>query len=52
VSDQPYLETRPAGNHLEVALKQPRKSAKKSTTTKRTTTRPAKTATKKVAKKD
>jgi uncharacterized protein (TIGR00288 family) len=52
VSDQPYLETRPAGNHLEVALKQPRKSAKKSTTTKRTTKRPAKTATKKVAKKD
>jgi uncharacterized protein (TIGR00288 family) len=54
VSDQPYLETRPAGNHLEVALKQQRKSAKKATatTTKRAPKRPAKATTKKVAKKD
>ncbi|HEX6149292.1 NYN domain-containing protein [Nocardioides sp.] len=50
VSDQPYLETRPAGTHLEVALKQTRKATKKATvtTTKRATKRPAK----KVAKKD
>jgi uncharacterized protein (TIGR00288 family) len=48
VSDQPYLETRPAGNHLEVALKQTRGVAKKATTRKRTTKRPAKA----VAKKD
>ncbi len=31
VADQPYLETRPAGNHLEVALKQTRKPAAKRT---------------------
>ncbi len=50
VSDQPYLETRPAGNHLEVALKQTRNIAKKATATtrKRTAKRPAKA----VAKKD
>ena len=50
VNDQPYLETRPAGNHLEVALKQTRKTAKKTaaTTAKRTSKRPAKA----VAKKD
>ena len=50
VNDQPFLETRPAGNHLGVALKQTRKAAKKSTvtTTKRTAKRPAKA----VAKKD
>ena len=51
VSDQPYLETRPAGNHLEVALKQTRNVTKKAPTTptrKRTAKRPAKA----VAKKD
>ena len=49
VSDQPYLETRPAGNHLEVALKQTRSVAKKATATtrKRTTKRPAKAVSKK-----
>ncbi|MGH3348223.1 MAG: NYN domain-containing protein [Nocardioides sp.] len=45
VSDQPYLDTRRAGTHLEVTLKQTRKAAKKSTPA---TKRPAK----KVAKKD
>lgn len=29
VADQPYLETRQAGNHLEVSLKQARRAAKK-----------------------
>ena len=38
VADQPYLKTRPAGNHLEVALKQTRKA-------------PAKRTAKKTAKK-
>ncbi len=50
VSDQPFLETRPAGNHLEVALKQTRKSSRKpaSAPAKKSAKRPAKA----VAKKD
>ncbi len=36
VADQPYLETRPSGNHLQVALKkQTRKAAAKKTSTRR-----------------
>ncbi len=41
VADQPYLETRPSGNHLQVALKQTRKTAAKKTTTPRKTTKKA-----------
>jgi Fe-S-cluster formation regulator IscX/YfhJ len=44
VTDQPYLETRPSGNHLEVALK---KQARKATAKKASTRRPAKKAAKK-----
>ncbi|MEJ7795130.1 MAG: NYN domain-containing protein [Nocardioides sp.] len=36
VADQPYLETRPSGSHLQVALKQTRKPAAKRTSTRKT----------------
>ena len=36
VADQPYLETRQGGRHLEVRLKQARRTTKKATTTKKT----------------
>jgi uncharacterized protein (TIGR00288 family) len=59
VTDQPYLETRHEGNHLGVALKQTRKTAKKQPAKKTTSTkstakkqaRPASTL-RAVAKKD
>lgn len=41
VADQPYLETRPSGNHLQVTLKQTRKTAAKKTTTRKTTKKTA-----------
>ncbi|MGZ5403106.1 MAG: NYN domain-containing protein, partial [Nocardioides sp.] len=35
VADQPYLETRPSGSHLQVTLKQPRKPAAKKSSPRR-----------------
>ena len=42
VADQPYLETRPAGTHLEVGLKQTRQQPRKKAATKATTRKTAK----------
>jgi uncharacterized protein (TIGR00288 family) len=39
VGDQPYLQTRPGGNHLQVALKHTRKSTRKAPAKKATTKR-------------
>jgi len=39
VADQPYLETRPSGNHLQVALKQPRQQPGKQAAAKKSATR-------------
>ena len=36
VADQPYLETRPAGNHLEVGLKQTRQQPRTKAAAKKT----------------
>ena len=45
VADLPYLETRPSGSHLQVALKQPRKpAAKKAAAKKGAARQPAKKA--------
>lgn len=49
VADQPYLQTRPAGNHLEVGLKQTRQQPREKAAAKKTTAR--KTTKKAAAKK-
>jgi len=41
VADQPYLETRPAGNHLEVGLKQTRQQPRKKAAATKTTPKKA-----------
>ena len=41
VADQPYLESRPAGNHLQVALKQARKATRRAPAKKAESRKPA-----------